>query len=538
MDQHRTFSVEHLEPRQMLYAATLLPGGVLSITADSYGDSVEVSQQTSWLTVASRRAGGSPTTYFPAMQVNEIVFQGSQYDDLFINNTYKTSQAHGLGGSDVLWGGFAADSLYGDDGNDFLGSRAGVDALFGGLGNDILDSGGDSDLLVGDAGNDTIKGGAGNDIVFGGAGNDWIFGGDDNDLIFGGEGNDTIEGNSGADSIAGEGGNDSILGGVGQDIIYGGYAQELAVEAMKRAPSARLQALPSLLWGALPILEDGNDILSGGSEDDWLYGGRGINVVSGDSGNDAILSYGAAQDHVYGGSGCDRLLAHGWTAVTAHDFNDNDVRLNFKDGKGESFGYANARWQVADIRKVDQVLAALQRLSGGTTLLEKSDGRVITFVRQGRLLDADKAYGMVAWNSAGTITLTNQNFEQGTGWLTDTVLHEIGHNWDNENRDWRAFQAISGWTSSDPHSTLYRHSIDADENWWYLASRDRSFAWSYGKTSPYEDFATCFASYFMRRVGYTADTDDDAVLAEKMQFMGRFVRSLRVPTGLGMLIVA
>jgi Ca2+-binding RTX toxin-like protein len=61
-------------------------------------------------------------------------------------------------------------------------------------------------------GDDTIYGSAANDTLDGGPGDDLIYGQDGNDLLLGGAGNDSLRGNQGADTLNGESGDDDLAG--------------------------------------------------------------------------------------------------------------------------------------------------------------------------------------------------------------------------------------------------------------------------------------------------------------------------------------
>jgi hypothetical protein len=64
------------------------------------------------------------------------------------------------------------------------------------------------------------------------------------------------------------------------------------------------------------------------------------------------------------------------------------------------------------------------------------------------------------------------------------IVHEIGHNWDtvDENPGIGAFFNLSVWRS--------RHHV------WVYENPNAVFARDYGKTSPYEDFATSLEVYY------------------------------------------
>ncbi len=77
--------------------------------------------------------------------------------------TLGTVYLFGMGGDDLLIGGYGNDYLYGGDGNDVLYGGAGADNLYGNDGNDTLNGCGSINTTLGADGNDNLRGGAGND---------------------------------------------------------------------------------------------------------------------------------------------------------------------------------------------------------------------------------------------------------------------------------------------------------------------------------------------------------------------------------------
>ena len=155
----------------------------------------------------------------------------------------------------------------------------GDDLLVGSPGADLLDGLAGDDTLIGGAGNDTLDGGDGADVLDGGAGDDLLIGGAGDDFLVGGAGNDTLDGGTGFDAaiylfdpagvtvnlgtgtaIDGSGGTDflteieAVIGSAFNDIITG-------------------SSDANGLFGA-----GGNDTLSGGAGDDTLDGGSGFDV--------------------------------------------------------------------------------------------------------------------------------------------------------------------------------------------------------------------------------------------------------------------
>jgi len=254
-------------------------------------------------------------------------------------------------GNDVVEAGAGNDSVAGGEGNDTLLGEAGNDTLDGGTGNDSLIGGLEDDSLIGGTGNDTLEGRTGNDTLSGGDGNDDADGGDGNDLIdtsgttdspdlaypglYGadanpnddrdtvdaGVGNDTIRTGDDADLIdAGQGndvidagvdadtvmagiGDDSVIGGEGSDSITGGDGADTIYADNGPGTTSPTEVLDA----TDPVLNNGDDTVSGGAGNDVIYGGDDNDLLSGDAGNDT-LDGGIDNDTLTGGDGTDSLL--------------------------------------------------------------------------------------------------------------------------------------------------------------------------------------------------------------------------------------
>jgi Ca2+-binding RTX toxin-like protein len=101
--------------------------------------------------------------------------------------------------------------------------------------------------------------------------------------LHGGIGNDTLTYfGTGVANISGDDGDDVLSGGTNADTIAGGAGKDL-------------------IKGG-----NGNDNLDGGADDDTILGGNGDDTETGDGGNDS-LSGDAGADHLIGGDGDDQL---------------------------------------------------------------------------------------------------------------------------------------------------------------------------------------------------------------------------------------
>jgi hypothetical protein len=122
-----------------------------------------------------------------------------------------------------------------------------------------------------------------------------------------------------------------------------------------------------------------------------------------------------------------------------------------------------------------------------------------------RNIESSEGRAFVADNNNGQINVYHGAFEFGgthdPAWLLQVILHEIGHNWDDENPRWNDFLALSGWRNTRPFSTAgYVETTEYDQTWWRLEGA--AFARDYGAVHPVEDFATAFAAYFTDYAGW------------------------------------
>ena len=181
---------------------------------------------------------------------------------------------------------------------------------------DVLTGGAAANSLWGDEGNDTLSGGAGNDGVYGGADDDSVLGGAGDDRLGGGSGIDSLDGGSGFNAAVFDYG-DELEGAVvdlsrasGQVLNDGhGNVETLRriydLEGSRLGDSFRGDAAENIFWG-----HDGNDSLYGGGRDDTLYGGWGADFLFGGDGNDDLHG-GYDKDRATGGAGADWFVFDG-----------------------------------------------------------------------------------------------------------------------------------------------------------------------------------------------------------------------------------
>ena len=255
-----------------------------------------------------------------------------------------------------------ADDVDALEGDDEIAGRSGSDRILGGDGNDLLHgymarsaytpsgytpdgipifdipdlSTDDDDELLGDAGNDALYGDEGDDVLRGGTGVDRLDGGMGADFLYGEEDNDALEGGFGTDQL---------FGGPGQDTLWGFVA----------GPATTLAIMNDQL------VSDGNDLLDGGADEDFLFGFAGDDILlggegqdylrgdndlqstitptgndflSGDVGNDQLYGDGG-DDTLFGGPDDDTLWGDSGTEPTSQD--GQDV-LDGEDGNDQLIG--------------------------------------------------------------------------------------------------------------------------------------------------------------------------------------------------------
>ncbi len=521
-------AMEALEDRCLLSANIRLDPatGVVSIIGSPLSDQVSVDIVAS--TTVRVTLNTTEIEQFPLAQVTRVDFLGRAGDDLFFNRTSIPSHAFGEEGNDKLTGGYsinvlsggagndslvgrnAADLVYGGVGDDQIFGGPGVDRLYGDDGDDVINGqeGGDflyglsgNDTLHGEAGNDVIYGGNNNDVLFGGVGDDKVYGDYGDDQLFGGDGDDVLEGFLGADILRGEDGNDILRGQDDPDIISGDKGDDQLFGGDGDDELFGWAGNDAIYGGAgADFIRGGagNDSLSGDDGNDRLYGESDIDRLFGGNGDDRIFGGGVSvPDTLYGNAGRDRFLFEGSDVIA--DLNGDDAKLIFSPG--------NSNWTAAEVEIFDQGFQVLYELTRNNLLLRDTlDPTGIKFVKYTSI-----AGGSLSINSLNTRTTsagsTYSRTIQVADWneydprfnqmLINTVVHEVGHNWDSILESgtaapgtqglWTQFLSRSGWTQTQP-ANLALYNRSADGKWWYLKTAE--FARDYGRFNPYEDWSS------------------------------------------------
>jgi Ca2+-binding RTX toxin-like protein len=512
----RSVGFERLESREVFTGATLGQDGTLSIVGDDQHNDVQVSYfrneydayDAIVVAISSRvndvdlQAADTTQSYFDAFGVLKIQFTGLTGNDrltvLLPPWLSMSVEANGGTGDDVLIGSYGADILNGDEGNDLLVGGSGVDTIRGGDGDDELSGGYGDDKLRGEDGRDILNGNQGKDDLSGGDGADKLLGGSGDDRLSGGSADDHLHGDAGNDKLTGGSGNDWLFGGTGRDRISGSTGLDIIDGGSGNDSMNGGSGRDHLLGGS------GSDDIFGGSDADLLEGEEGSDSLYGDLGNDDLRG-GTGNDGLFGGvdndklsddSGRNRFLVFG---------RDNDVisKLKNTDTKITFVSSARRKWTSSEIIKVDEGFAALHRLTGDTRIL-RYNGASLNLTREKSSESNKKA---LADNTGGAIRFFDSAFKTKSMPAGITAIHEIGHNWEDEHKNWKQWLVLSGWTQDKPSSkNKSKYKKSENGKWWYLKSAE--FARDYGKTNPKEDFATAWESYFIHELDYYPDSSD------------------------------
>lgn len=220
----------------------------------------------------------------------------------------------GDAGPNLLIGNSGADTLIGLGGDDNLQGLAGTDTLRPGLGAGQSIGGTEIDTVsyaeitaavtvniapftgtaTGTAINQTLQT---IENVVGGSAADDISGSVVRNVLTGGGGNDTLRGGGGNDDLAGELDDDTLIGGTGTDNLLGGDGADWAsyedrtggagvpapVTATLTAPAGGGNTGENDTYSALENLRggQGNDILTGSTEQNTIEGGLGNDTIVG-----------------------------------------------------------------------------------------------------------------------------------------------------------------------------------------------------------------------------------------------------------------
>ena len=279
----------------------------------------------------------------------------------------------GTNGNDSLVGTSSADSIEGLAGNDTLVGLGSSDTLLGGAGDDryVVGTG---DVLSDSGGIDTVESsvswtlgadfenliftgtgvtsGTGNDsdnLMIGNSAGNWMRGRGGDDTLIGGGGNDTFNMRHGADGTYG---NDSLDGGSGIDTLDFGATATTAVVLNLGAGTATGGGNGGAGNATLVSIENANgsafnDVMTGSSAANFLFGYNGNDTIDGVEGIDR-LEGGLGNDHyVFSAapgagnadtvvgfvSGTDKIVLAGLDLGSDGNFGTNDSRFAFNSAQ-------------------------------------------------------------------------------------------------------------------------------------------------------------------------------------------------------------
>ncbi len=222
---------------------------------------------------------------------------------------------YAAGGADLITGSSNDDNLYGQGGNDTIGGGGGNDLIWGEGGADSLSGGANDDTLIADALDTLVSGGAGLDwVYYVGAGNVTLNAGASGIevvVLTDASGNDTIDAatQTAVFSVYAAGGSDTLTGGSNNDNLYG---------------------------------QDGNDTIVGGDGNDTIWGEAGADSLSGGNGDDTIIAD-STDTLVSGGGGINDWVYFIGSGSIAMDAGAAGVEVVFTNGGADNL---NAATQV------------------------------------------------------------------------------------------------------------------------------------------------------------------------------------------------
>ncbi|MBL6664523.1 MAG: M10 family metallopeptidase C-terminal domain-containing protein [Rickettsiales bacterium] len=332
--------------------------------------------------------GNEGNDFITAADGNDTIYGQEGFD--LINSGAGDDYISGGSGDDILNGEDGNDTIYGDVGIDAISGGAGVDYIYGGAGADIILGGEGNDVIKGGSDDDKIEGGLGDDTIYGNSGSDVIYGDEGDDVIDGGIEGDVLEGGLGDDIILGGQGNDILVDGAGSDILDGGLDSDIIILTKESSESTSVDTVRNfnisedkiilkvdyknpitfsdiqdnlkqdgdnakitLDNGQTIVIEniDISDItssifqigLSGGADNDILFGTDGEDIVFGDEGDDKIYG-GQENDELWGGRGSDELYGQEGDDILRYEADGNYIHNEIKtyfDEIGYYYGYSH-----------------------------------------------------------------------------------------------------------------------------------------------------------------------------------------------------
>jgi hypothetical protein len=159
-------------------------------------------------------------------------------------------------------------------------------------------------------------------------------------------------------------------------------------------------------------------------------------------------------------------------------------------------------WSAPEIVAVDKGLGWLNRTTHNTFLL-----RLSRFGNDGMTFERDVWLGpniLADNNSDGLIRVADAGFNTAGYPVDQSIVHEIGHNWDSadENSTVESFRQISDWKplaieSAVPAGYTRAANLKGEpQPWIYQTGTQFARPDGYGRTNPFEDFASSLETYY------------------------------------------
>ena len=342
----------------------------------------------------------------------------------------------GNGGSNRLYGGAGDDELKGGGGNDFLEGGAGADRLDGGAGIDTAFYRASNEAVIVNLGDGTASGGHAEGDEF--AGIEGITGSVYDDTLTGGNGADRLDGGDGADVLEGGAGADELDGGTGSDTaVYRSSNAAVTVNLGDGTFTGGHAAGDTAVNVENLEGSDYDDVLTGDSGANHLYGGKGDDVLEGGEGDDR-LDGGAGVDTVTYENAAERmsinLLQNRGTSENSgamrHEIinMENVIGSEFRDYIRGDRGPNDLYGRGAD----DQLNggAGDDRLFG-----EAGDDQLWGLTGADRLDGGAGADIAVYWTSNAAVTVNLTNGTGQGGHAEGDVLVGVEHLWGSDHND-------------------------------------------------------------------------------------------------------
>ncbi|MEZ6122879.1 MAG: calcium-binding protein [Planctomycetaceae bacterium] len=265
-----------------------------------------------------------------------------------------------IGGNDSIITGSGTDVIFGGFADDSIDAAAGNNTVIGDNGTATFDAGGQIRSVATHSptagGDDTIKATSGEDLVLGGVGSDHVDAGQGRNVVIGDNGSITLNAAgqwiNAATSNSVDGGDDTILTGDALDLIFGGYGSDQITAGHGQNTIfgdnglATLNAAGFLLTAmSTQPADGGDDVISTGQNTDIVLAGSGSDHVDVSDGRNVVI--GDSGEITFDGAGQ-------WLNVrtTAASIGGHDVILTGKDLDVVFGGFGNDNMSLSDGKNV------------------------------------------------------------------------------------------------------------------------------------------------------------------------------------------